>query len=74
MVDETPTPSAARRINVASVALVGQIDNERPSSRPYATATGDQEPVVSLWCAVPVDEARGEQAERKLGQRLPADL
>jgi hypothetical protein len=43
MVDAMPTAPAARRINVGDAAVVGQIDNERPSSRTYATATGESE-------------------------------
>src|SRR6187200_746187 len=30
--------TAARRINVSGAAVVGQLDNERPSSPTYATA------------------------------------
>jgi hypothetical protein len=41
VVDATPTPSATRQINVGGAAVVGQIDNERRSSRTYATATGE---------------------------------
>ena len=36
-------PSAARRITVGGAPVVGQIDNERPSSRTYATATPGRE-------------------------------
>jgi len=43
MADATPTRTAARRINVGGATVVGQIDNERLSSRTYATATGDSD-------------------------------
>jgi hypothetical protein len=34
-------PSAARRINLGDTPVVGQTDNERPSSRTQATPTGE---------------------------------
>jgi hypothetical protein len=38
--DATPIHMTGRRINVGAAAVVGQVDNDRPSSRTYATAAG----------------------------------
>ena len=40
--DATPTHTAARRIPVGAAPVVGQIDNQWPSSRTYATATPEE--------------------------------
>jgi hypothetical protein len=37
----TTTPRPYGRIDVGGAPAIGEIDNERPSSRTYATATGE---------------------------------
>ena len=58
MADATPTPTAACRINVAGAPVVGQIDNERPSSPTYATATPASNSELDAGGAIALREAQ----------------